>query len=237
MSVWSQLLFQERTSLTIQHLSLFHDYSLAIISFILMFVGGVSLLIITNHLISNAPIVTIVEVIWTVLPVFILAFLAIPSLQILYYIEEINPYLTLKVIGHQWYWRYEMIDLGLEFDSYILPEVSPGEYRLLDVDHRLVLPVGKNIRALITSADVLHCWALPRIGVKADAVPGRLNQMSINIMRSTIAYGQCSEICGANHRFIPIRIERISINKFLTWCNNLYVEYYKNIKTYGLHVK
>lgn len=206
-----------------QLLSLFHDYSLAIISIILMFVGGVSLSITLNRIISDSLIVTIVEVVWTILPVVLLVFLVVPSLQILYYIEENDPYLSLKVIGHQWYWRYEIIDLEVEFDSYIIPNPSLGEFRLLDVDHRVILPVSKNIRGLITAADVLHCWALPSLGIKADAVPGRLNQVNFNIYRSAIAYGQCSEICGANHRFIPITVEGLSLPKFLEWCNNLCV--------------
>ena len=217
MSVWSQLLFQERISPTMQLLSLFHDYSLAIISMILMFVGGVSISIALNTLASDSTIVTIVEVVWTVLPVVILVLLVVPSLQILYYMEENDPYLSLKVVGHQWYWRYEIIDLDVEFDSYINPSPSLGEFRLLDVDHRVVVPVGKNIRGLVTAADVLHCWAVPSLGVKTDAVPGRLNQVNFRTYRSALSYGQCSEICGANHRFMPITVERVSLPRFLKW--------------------
>lgn len=221
MSLWSQVLLQERNRLTIQLLSLFHDYSLAIIVMIVSFVTGVSIFIISNKLISDSPIVTIVEVIWTIMPIVILILLAIPSLQILYYMEENDPFLTLKVIGHQWYWRYDLLDLDLEFDSYIVPNPITGEFRLLEVDHRVVLPNNKDIRALISAADVLHCWALPRLGIKADAVPGRLNQVFINIIRPRLIYGQCSEICGANHRFIPITVEAINTKTFLTWINNL----------------
>ena len=148
----------------------------------------------------------------------ILFFLAVPSLRILYFMDDVDPYLTLKIIGHQWYWSYELIDLNLEFDSYIIGSVSLGEFRLLDVDHRVVLPVGKNVRGLVRAADVLHSWALPSFGVKADAVPGRLNQVAFNLMRSGVFYGQCSEICGANHRFMPIVIEGVSLSSFLSWC-------------------
>lgn len=202
-------------------LSSFHDYSLAIIVIILTFVTGVSVSLMYNSIISDSVIITIVEVIWTIIPVVILVFLVVPSLQILYYMEENDPFLTLKVIGNQWYWRYEIIDLDIEFDSYIINNIKTGEYRLLDVDHRVVLPINKDIRALIRAADVLHCWSLPSLGVKADAVPGRLNQVYFNIIRSRVIYGQCSEICGANHRFIPISVERIRAPKFLDWCNIL----------------
>jgi cytochrome c oxidase subunit 2 len=116
-----------------------------------------------------------------------------------------------------------MIDLNLEFDSYILSSPGLGEFRLLDVDHRVVLPVGKRVRGLITGGDVIHSWALPPVGVKADAVPGRLNQINFNVLRSGVMYGQCSEICGANHRFIPIVVERLSPSLFLDWCSCLCV--------------
>lgn len=218
MSVWAQILLQESISPTIQFLSLFHDYALAIISIILLFVRVISICIITNSITSSSSIITFVEVVWTVIPIIILILLAIPSLQILYYIEENDPFLTIKVTGNQWYWNYEVIDIDLEFDSYIIND-SPwaGEYRLLEVDHRLVVPTHKDLRVLVTAADVLHCWALPRLGVKIDAVPGRLNQLSFNSIRPSLSYGQCSEICGTNHSFIPIVLERISIKRFLTW--------------------
>lgn len=116
-----------------------------------------------------------------------------------------------------------MIDLGLEFDSYMIPLVDLGEFRLLDADHRVVLPVNKGIRGLVTGGDVIHCWSLPSVGVKADAVPGRLNQVSFNIIRSGVLYGQCSEICGANHRFMPIVVEGLSSGVFLGWCGRLCV--------------
>ena len=138
------------------------------------------------------------------------------------FIEENDPFLTLKINGHQWFWSYELIDLELDFDSYIIPNVETGEFRLLETYHRIVLPTNKDIRGLIRATDVLHCWTIPTLGVKADAVPGRLNQVFFNILRPRLLYGQCSEICGANHRFIPISIERISTKYFLIWCKNLY---------------
>lgn len=223
MSVWSQLLLQESADTGVELLSMFHDYSLSIIVSILTFVGGISLSILFNSLVSDSVIVTLIEVVWTVIPIFVLFFLAIPSLRILYYMDETDPYITLKVTGRQWYWTYELIDLDLEFDSYIIRNPKLGEFRLLDVDHRVILPINKNVRGLVTGGDVIHCWAVPSLGVKADAVPGRLNQVRFNTIRSGIIYGQCSEICGANHRFIPIVLERLSPSYFLSWCRNLCV--------------
>lgn len=225
MSVWSQLLLQERVSPTIELLSLFHDYSLAIISMILVFVGVLTLSIVLNGFTADSGITTMVEVVWTVIPMIILVFLAIPSLKILYLIDDNEPYVTLKIIGRQWYWTYEIIDLDLEFDSYMINAPETGEFRLLDVDHRVVLPVQKNVRGLVTGADVIHSWALPAVGVKADAVPGRLNQVNFSMIRSSVLYGQCSEICGANHSFIPIVVEGVSLGKFFDWCSNLYVRW------------
>ena len=223
MSHWAQILLQERNRSVRQLLSIFHDYSLALIVNILIFVTGVSISIVRNKLISDSVITTIVELIWTVLPIVILVVLVIPSLQILYFIEENNPYLTLKVMGHQWYWEYNLADLDINFERFIYKEADLylDEYRLLETDRPLVLPTTKNIRVLISASDVLHCWSIPRLGVKADAVPGRLNQVYFNINRPAIMYGQCSEICGEQHRFIPIQIEAISNKKFLEWCRNI----------------
>lgn len=226
MSIWAQILFQERNRPVIQLLSLFHDYSLTLIILILIFVRGVSSSILSNKLISDSIIVTIVEVVWTVIPVVILIILVIPSLQILYYIEDKDPFLTLKVTGHQWYWEYSLNELDINFESFMFSteeELWLGEYRLLEVDRPVVLPINKGIRVLITARDVLHCWTIPRLGAKADAVPGRLNQVNFNIIRPSILYGQCSEICGANHRFIPINIEAISVTKFLEWCKIIWL--------------
>ena len=214
MSKWSQINVIERIRPTIKILSSFHDYALGIIIIILFFVAGVSIFIVRNSLIRNSPIITVVEVIWTVVPIFILIFLVVPSLKILYLSEERDPFLTLKVIGHQWYWSYDLV--GKEFESYIA-SASTGDFRLLEADHRVVLPVNKDARVLISASDVLHCWTVPRLGVKADAVPGRLNQLRFNIIRPSIIYGQCSEICGANHRFMPINVEAITFPFFLKW--------------------
>ena len=158
---------------------------------------------------------------WTIIPAVVLVLIAIPSLQILYAIEENNtPIITLKVIGHQWYWTYEFINLDdCRVERYIVPEsiLCEGDYRLLEVDSRLSLPTIVIRRVLVSSADVLHSWTIPSLGVKADATPGRLNQLNIIAINSGVMYGQCSEICGTNHRFIPIVVEFISKPIFMKW--------------------
>ena len=168
-----------------------------------------------------------IERVWTVLPAIYLTVIAIPSLILLYRLEaNSQASLTIKVVGHQWYWRYEYSDFWasnsqqrVRFDAYILPsqEASRGAFRLLETDNRPVLPFLTSIRALIRRADVLHAWAVPSLGVKLDATPGRLNQTIFLRSRPGIAYGQCSEICGANHRFIPIVVEFVRIRTFLNW--------------------
>lgn len=169
---------------------------------------------------------TAIEIIWTVTPSLILMVIAVPSFALLYSIDEvIDPAVTLKVIGHQWYWSYEYSDYsdlegnGISFDSYMVADddLEPGELRLLEVDNRVVLPSNTHIRALITSADVLHAWAIPSLGVKMDACPGRLNQVSIFIKRDGVFFGQCSELCGVQHGFMPIAVEAVSVEDYIAW--------------------
>jgi len=168
---------------------------------------------------------TELEIAWTVTPSIILLFIAIPSFALLYSIDEIvDPSLTIKAIGHQWYWTYEYSDYAenIIFDSYLIPEddLELGQLRLLEVDNRLVVPTHTHIRVLVTAADVLHSWAIPSLGVKCDAVPGRLNQTSIFIQREGVFYGQCSEICGVNHGFMPIVVEAVSLSDYVSWISN-----------------
>ena len=178
-----------------------------------------------NHLLQTTYH-TNLEIVWTLIPTFILIAIALPSLALLYAIDEINkPLLTCKVIGRQWYWTYELSDAinGLdnlkELDSVMLDDDSLvlGALRLLEVDYRLVLPVKTHIRVLITSSDVLHSWAIPSLGVKTDACPGRLNQIGLFINRSGVYYGQCSEICGVSHAFMPIVVEAVTVDEYLSW--------------------
>nr|AWW91888.1 cytochrome c oxidase subunit II [Hemigrapsus penicillatus]UEK25913.1 cytochrome c oxidase subunit II [Hemigrapsus takanoi] len=222
MATWGHLNFQDSASPLMEQLIFFHDHIMLVIVLIVTFVGYMMATLFSNTLINrymleNQPI----EVIWTSIPAFILIFIALPSLRLLYLLDEVNnPSMTLKTIGHQWYWSYEYSDfLQVEFDSYMIPsnELDISGFRLLDVDNRTVLPMNTQIRVLITAADVIHSWTVPALGIKADAIPGRLNQSSFLINRPGLFYGQCSEICGANHSFMPIVIESTSINSFLNW--------------------
>nr|YP_010998688.1 cytochrome c oxidase subunit II [Ocypode sinensis]WPM86848.1 cytochrome c oxidase subunit II [Ocypode sinensis] len=222
MATWAHLGLQDGASPLMEQLIFFHDHIMLILVLIISFVGYImgSLFFnkfINRYMLENQPI----EIIWTSVPAIILIFIALPSLRLLYLLDEVNsPSLTLKTIGHQWYWSYEYSDfLHMEFDSYMTPtqELQESEFRLLDVDNRTVLPLNTQIRVLISAADVIHSWTVPSLGVKADAIPGRLNQSSFLINRPGLFFGQCSEICGANHSFMPIVIESVSINSFLNW--------------------
>ena len=222
MATWGQLRFQDAASPIIKLLISFHDHAITLIILIISLVGYALFALLSNSLSRRyTHEAQIIETVWTVLPAVLLLFLALPSLRLLYLIDEVtNPFITLKVIGHQWYWRYEYSDWDkLSFDSYIVPtdELTPGQYRLLEVDNRAVLPINVEIRVLVTAADVIHSWTVPALGVKADAIPGRLNQLSVVISRPGVYYGQCSEICGANHSFIPIAVEAVKVVDFMAW--------------------
>jgi len=222
MANWAQLSFQDAASPVITQLIAFHDHTILILVLVTTIVTYAFISLIFNTYSSRYILeAQQIEIIWTLLPAVILLFLAFPSLHILYLIDEISqPSITLKTIGHQWYWRYEYADFAkLEFDSYILPEneLKPGEFRLLEVDHRAIAPIITEIRVLVTSADVIHAWTLPTLGLKVDAVPGRLNQLGFTANRPGIFYGQCSEICGANHSFIPIALEIVDTKTFIKW--------------------
>lgn len=152
---------------------------------------------------------TLLEIIWTIIPSVVLFLIAIPSFALLYSMEEVlEPQITVKIIGNQWYWSYEYPHLNLRSDSYMLAskDLARGELRLLSVDNPLYLPIETNIRLIITAKDVIHSFAVPSLGLKVDAVPGRLNQLACYINRTGIFYGQCSELCGVNHGFMPIEI-------------------------------
>ena len=222
MALWGQLRFQDASSPLIEQLIFFHDHAILILVLIMTVVGYAFISLLTNSF-SSRYIVEgqEIETIWTILPGIILLFLALPSLRLLYLLDEIlDCRLTIKTVGHQWYWSYEYSDfLNLEFDSYMLPteELETNGFRLLDVDNRIVVPTETSVRLLITSADVIHSWAVPTLGIKTDAIPGRLNQTRFFIKYPGVYYGQCSEICGANHSFIPIVLEAVVIKDFTAW--------------------
>jgi len=226
MATWGNIALLDRNSPLIEQLNFFHDHTILILLLITVLVGYIIISLFFNKF-TNRFLLSgqTIEIIWTILPAIILLFIAFPSLRLLYLLDEINkPAITLKTIGHQWYWSYEYSDFkNIEFDSYITPtkELEKNNFRLIDVDSRIILPVNSQIRVIVRAADVLHSWTVPSLGVKIDATPGRLNQTNIFINRSGLYYGQCSEICGTNHRFMPIVIESIPINKFIKWINKI----------------
>nr|WMV00215.1 cytochrome oxidase subunit II [Kikihia sp. 'flemingi'] len=222
MSNWSYINMQDAVSPLMEQLMFFHDHVLIILIMITIVVAYMMIMLMLNKIINRLLLEgQLIEFIWTLLPAMTLIFIALPSLRLLYMLDEINnPLLTLKIIGHQWYWSYEYSDFSdVEFDSYMksINEMNKNEFRLLDVDNRVILPFNIQVRLLVSSFDVIHSWAMPSMSLKVDAVPGRLNQMSMLISRPGVSYGQCSEICGANHSFMPIVIESISMKMFIKW--------------------
>lgn len=168
----------------------------------------------------------LIEIIWTAVPSIILLSIAIPTFCLIYSADEIiDPAVTIKAVGHQWYWSYEYSDYNISeddtinYDSYMIPEedLNPGQLRLLEVDNRVVVPVNTHVRVLLTSTDVIHAWTVPSLGVKCDAVPGRLNQITFFAKREGVFFGQCSEICGVNHGFMPIVVEAVSLEDYVSW--------------------
>ena len=168
------------------------------------------------------------EIVWTILPAVVLLIIAAPSFSLLYSLDEsVDPIITIKVIGHQWYWSYEYSDYAtletgntINFDSYMVATNDldlTRVFRLLEVDNRVSVPINTHVRVLVTAADVLHSWAVPSFGIKIDACPGRLSQASLFLKREGIFYGQCSEICGVNHGFMPIVVEGLSADKYTSW--------------------
>lgn len=226
MTTWSSLGLQDRNSPIIEQLNFFHDHSILILILVTVLVGYLIFMLFFNQL-NNRFLLhgQTIEVIWTILPAIVLLFVAFPSLRILYLLDEVNkPTISIKTIGHQWYWSYEYSDFNnLEFDSYIISsnDITLETFRLLDVDNRIILPINNQIRILVTATDVIHSWTVPSLGVKVDANPGRLNQTNFYINRPGLFYGQCSEICGANHRFIPIVIERTPVKFFINWVKKI----------------
>nr|QKG02549.1 cytochrome c oxidase subunit II [Acrossocheilus yunnanensis]UQJ73710.1 cytochrome c oxidase subunit 2 [Acrossocheilus yunnanensis] len=218
----TQLGFQDAASPVMEELLHFHDHALMIVFLISALVLYIIIAMVSTKL-TNKFILDSqeIEIVWTILPAVILVMIALPSLRILYLMDEINdPHLTIKAMGHQWYWSYEYTDYeDLAFDAYMVPtqDLAPGQFRLLETDHRMVIPVQSPIRILVSAEDVLHSWAVPSMGVKMDAVPGRLNQTALLSSRPGVYYGQCSEICGANHSFMPIVIETVPLLNFMLW--------------------
>jgi len=181
---------------------------------------------ITHHFSHGATI----ELVWTISPALFLIAMAFPSFKLLYLTDEVySPSMTIKAVGHQWYWSYEYSDFlnedgeSIEFDSYMIPEsdLEDGQLRLLDVDNNVVIPVDTNIRFIVTGQDVIHSFAVPSLGMKVDGIPGRLNQTATIAEREGLFYGQCSELCGILHGFMPICVEAVSPEKYLEWMESV----------------
>lgn len=212
----------------------FHNLLLVIITVIVVFVLGLMIYVMVkfnrtaNPTPSNFTHNTVLEVMWTVIPVVILVVIAIPSFKLLY-VQNITPEadLTIKATGYTWNWEYQYPDNGFEFAAYMVADedIEPGQVRLLSTDAPVVVPVGKVVRVLITANDVIHSWAVPALGVKTDAVPGRLNETWFSADAPGTYYGQCSELCGANHSFMPIEVKVVSDAEYQAWLEMAREEY------------
>jgi heme/copper-type cytochrome/quinol oxidase subunit 2 len=225
--------FQDSASPQMEGLIELHDNIMYYLVIILFSVGWILLSIVRNYVSTKSPIShkylnhgTLIELIWTITPAIILVLIAFPSFTLLYLMDEVgDPSMSILAEGHQWYWSYQYPDFldsennFIEFDSYIIPEsdLEEGTLRMLEVDNRIILPESTHVRFIITSGDVIHSFSCNALGIKCDAYPGRLNQVSVFINREGIFYGQCSEICGILHSSMPIVIESVSLEKFLTW--------------------
>ena len=226
---------QEAASPVMERMHDFYDLLYIVIMVIATFVTLLLAYVMIRFRASRNPVPsktshnTPLEIAWTVIPVFILLIIAIPAFRLLYFQDRIQDAdMTLKVVGHQWYWSYEYPDQGgFTFDSIMLAddELEPGQPRLLSVDEKVVLPVDTNIRILMTADDVLHAWAVPALGVKTDTVPGRVNESWVRITREGTYYGQCSELCGVNHGFMPIQVEAVSKEAFQEWIKQAQEKY------------
>ena len=227
------LYFQDSATPQMEGLVELHDNIMFYLTIILFSVGWILISIIIKFNNKKWPIAnkylshgTLIELIWTITPALILILIAFPSFKLLYLMDEVSdPAMVVLAEGHQWYWSYQYPDFlnsddeFIEFDSYLIPEsdLEEGTLRMLEVDNRVIIPELTHVSFMVTGADVIHSYACPALGIKCDAYPGRLNQVSVFINREGTFYGQCSEICGILHSSMPIVIESVSIEKFITW--------------------
>lgn len=224
-----QIGFQDPATPIMEGIIDFHNHLMFFLILILILVCWILANIISrfsnNQDIAKFSHAALLEIVWTLIPTIILMIIAVPSFSLLYSLEyQVDPRFTVKVIGHQWYWSYEYSDfivynMEVQYDSYIVEEadLNTGSFRLLEVYTRLALPAGEHIRLLVTSQDVIHSWAVPSFGIKMDAIPGRINQVFCFIKRTGLFYGQCSEICGVNHGFMPICVAVMTPIDFAYW--------------------
>nr|UAT98554.1 cytochrome c oxidase subunit II [Penthicodes atomaria] len=222
MATWMKFNSMNSASPMMEQLLMFHDHTMMILLSITTMVAMMMTLMLKNKLSNNYLTENqMMETIWTTLPAITLMFIAIPSIKILYMMEEIiNPSITIKTIGHQWYWSYEYSDSKkLEFESYMINMNNKTLFRLIEVDNRMTVPFLTQMRIIVSSSDVIHSWTIPSMGVKMDAIPGRLNQISMMVNKPGLFFGQCSEICGMNHSFMPITMESVNMKSFIKWMN------------------
>lgn len=211
---------------THDHLDSLHNELLVIITVIALFVLALLIYVCLRFRASKNPVPsktshnTLLEIAWTGIPVIILVVIAIPSFKLLYYADRTpDPDMTVKVQAHQWYWSYEYPDQKIAFDSNLIPEqdLKEGQLRLLDVDNRLVVPVGKKVQVLVTTSDVMHSFFIPSFGVQIYGTPGRINETWFQVEKPGVYYGECNQICGMNHAYMPIVIEAMEPAKYDAW--------------------
>ena len=232
-----QLGFQKSASKSMSDIVWFHDYMLlpiitaitAFVLFLLLYVC-VKYRASKNQVASTTSHNTFIEVIWTLVPCLILIVMAVPSFKVLYSQDEIpKAEVTIKAIGYQWYWGYEYPDENIVFDSYMVEDadLKENQPRLLTVDNEIFVPVNKVVKVMITANDVLHAWALPSFGVKRDAVPGRINETWFKAERTGTFYGQCSELCGIKHVFMPITVNVVTEEEYKKWLEDAKIKFAK----------
>ena len=241
-----QMWFQPAASPVMERIIEFHNFifiiEVSIVVLVLVLMGYIIIRFNSksNPVPSKTTHNTILEVAWTAVPLLLVIIIAVPSLKLLYYADRIEEgEMTLKVIGNQWYWSYEYPDHGaFAFDSIIIEDenLEPGQPRLLSVDNSVVLPAETNIRLLFTSADVIHNWAVPSLGLKLDAVPGRVNESWVRINSEGDYYGMCSELCGVNHGFMPVHIKAVSRADFAAWVEQAKQEFAGENNNAGVRV-
>lgn len=221
-----QMGFQDAASPVMEGIVGMHNLLLLIITGVAILVALLMTYVVIRFRASRNPIPstkshnTLLEIVWTLIPACILIVIGVPSIKLLFKIDKIeNAQMTLKATGHTWYWSYDYPEKNISFDSYMIKDadLKPGQLRLLEVDNRVIVPVNTTVRVLVTSTDVLHSFAVPSLGIKKDAVPGRLNETWFKIAKEGVYYGQCSELCGTGHGFMPIAIEVVSQEKYDAW--------------------
>nr|AAU01006.1 cytochrome oxidase subunit II [Trigona fimbriata] len=222
MSTWNMYSFQDSNSLYSDNLISFYNF---VMMFIVM-ITSLTLFFIIDFIMNKYINLNLlknhtIEIVWTIMPMIVLLVICYPSLKILYFIDEmVNPYMSIKAIGHQWYWSYEYPEFNnIEINCYMKEYMVVNQFRLLETDNRMVIPFKIPMRLIVSSLDVIHSWTIQSLGIKVDAVPGRINQLNLFSIRPGLYFGQCSEICGVNHSFMPIMLESTSYKNFMDWVN------------------